>query len=83
MDNYDIIWSPIARLTYFDTLEYLQLNWPEQTLEDFINRTNEVLNLISKNPLLYAYSKEINVYKCVVVKQISLFYRIRITRQNC
>jgi hypothetical protein len=40
-------------------------------------RTDEVIRHISNNPLLYPYSKESNTHKCVVVKQVSLFYRVR------
>lgn len=77
MDNYEIIWSPIASFTYIDILEYLQENWPEKVLVDFIHRTEEVLKFISLNPKLYTYSNELDAYKSVIVKQVSLFYRIR------
>lgn len=77
MGNYEIIWSPIARISYLNILEYLRENWPEIVIEQFIFRTEEVLNYIGKNPHLYAYSTEMDAYKCVVVKQVSLFYKIK------
>lgn len=77
MANYTVIWSPMARLTYLEILEYLQDNWPEKVTENFIARTEEVLEHIAENPDLYIYSNITTCYRCVVVKQISLFYRVK------
>jgi plasmid stabilization system protein ParE len=77
MADYEISWSPIARLSYISILEYLHENWPEKVTIDFIARTEEVIKYISLNPQLYPFSKEIDVYRCVVVKQVSLFYRVK------
>jgi len=70
-----IVWSPTARITYFRILEYLDENWTEKELKAFIIRTEEAINHIGTNPLLYQYSKESNTHRCVIVKQVSLFYR--------
>lgn len=76
MAEYEIIWSPIAQISYLNILDYLQENWPEQVIENFIDRTEEAIQHINQNPFLYPYSTEINAYKCVVTKQVSLLYRI-------
>lgn len=70
-----IVGSPTARITYFRILEYLDENWTEKELKVFIIRTEEAINHIGTNPLLYQYSKESNTHRCVIVKQVSLFYR--------
>jgi len=77
MTVYPITWSPLARITYFKILEYLAGNWTLTVLEHFIDRTEEVINHIYENPLLYPYSKESDTHKCVLVKQVSLFYRVK------
>ena len=77
MTRYSIIWSPTARFTYYNNLEYLLGNWTFKELETFIDRTEEVINHISNNPLLYPYSQLSDTHKCVIVKQISLFYRVK------
>ncbi len=41
--SYQIIWSPQANQTYLLILEYLQRNWTEREINDFIERTEEVL----------------------------------------
>ena len=75
--SYSVAWSPSARVTYFQILDYLDEKWTVKEIEAFINRTEEVINYISDNPLLYPYSKESDTHKCVVIKQVSLFYRVR------
>ena len=77
MPQYSVIWSPLSKITYFQILEYLYENWTIRELNAFIERTEEVINHINNNPLLYPYSTEGDAHKCVVVKQVSLFYRLR------
>jgi plasmid stabilization system protein ParE len=75
--SYSVIWSPTARITYYQVLEYLDEKWTVKEIEVFIIRTEEVINYICDNPLLYPYSNESDTHRCVVVKQVSLFYRVR------
>ena len=77
MKPYSIIWSPRARITYFQILEYLDSNWTKKEVGFFVNRANEVKKHLIKNPLLYAGSVKANIHRCVVVKQVSLFYRVK------
>lgn len=77
MGYYSILWSPTSRFTYLQILEYLDEKWTLKELQKFINRTEEVITHICANPLLYPYSKESDTHKCVVVKQVSLFYRVK------
>ena len=77
---YTIIWSPLARTTYYQILDYLNEEWTFREIENFIDRTEEALTHISQNPLLYMYSKENDTYKCVLVKQVNLFYRLKSER---
>ena len=77
MTDYTIRWSPTARRTYFQTIDYLVEKWTEKEAEAFILRVEKVLGYIQENPYLYPYSRTGNTFKCVVVKQVSLFYRLR------
>ncbi len=74
--SYQIIWSPQANKTYMLILEYLQSKWTEREINNFIERTEEVLFFINQNPFLFPYSKQNNSYKCVVTAQTSLIYQI-------
>lgn len=75
--SYSVTWSPAAQLTYYYVMEYLDEHWTPRELRTFITRTEEVISHICDNPLLYPYSRESDTHKCVVVKQVSLFYRIK------
>jgi plasmid stabilization system protein ParE len=66
MTSNSVIWSSTARLTYYKILEYLLEHWTFKELEAFIDRTEEVINHICDNPLLYPYSRESDTHKCVV-----------------
>lgn len=77
MTAYTVIWSPRAKYTYYQTLEYLDEKWTSKEINAFVSRTEEVIAHICKNPLLYPYSKESDTHKCIIVKQISLFYRTK------
>lgn len=72
-----IIWSPVARITYYKILEYLEQNWTTKEIENFIYRVEYVIQHIKKNPLQYPASKEKNIHRCVVAKQVSLFFRLK------
>ena len=76
MTSYEVIWSPNARLTYYGILNYLNENWTFKEIDTFIARTEEAINHICQNPMLFPYSHKNNIHKCVVVKQVSLFYEI-------
>ena len=76
MVAYPILWSPTAKANYYQILEYLNDNWTIKELEAFVKRTEEVISHIYKNPSLYPYSESSDTHKCVVVKQVTLFYRV-------
>lgn len=75
--DYSVTWSPTARVSYNYILEYLDEKWTVKEIEAFINRTEEVINYICDNPLLYPYSKESDTHRCVLVRQVSLLYRVK------
>lgn len=77
MAAYGIVWSPAANASYYRILIYLEERWTIKELNDFINCSEELIHQISDNPLLYPFSQGSEIHKCVVVKQVSLFYRIK------
>jgi plasmid stabilization system protein ParE len=74
--RYEIKWSPEAERTYKIVLEYLLEKWTERELVNFINRTDEVIHYIAQNPRQYIYSKKKQVYRAVLTKHMSLYYRL-------
>jgi plasmid stabilization system protein ParE len=44
----EIVWTSQARKDYYKILDYLQENWGLNEVKNFIDKTEEVLNVIKK-----------------------------------
>ena len=69
-------WLPEAEITYALVLEYLKENWTPKEVIAFIDRTDEVIGQIAKQPKSYIYSKKKDAYRAVITRQTSLYYRV-------
>ncbi len=72
-----IDWTTEAEFTYDAIVFYLEQEWSEREVKNFISRVNEVLKLISKNPMLYKRSKQKGIHEAVVSKHNTLYYRVK------
>lgn len=72
-----VIWSPEAKRTFESVIQYLEENWSRKEAVNFIERVYDVVILISKHPQIFIYLPKHRAYRCVVVKRISLLYRIK------
>lgn len=75
--NYSVIWSPQSKESFENNIQRLLETWNEKEVSDFIDRVEEVLHLISKHPKIFRYLPGQDAYRCVIVKPVSLFYRLR------
>lgn len=72
----EIVWSPLADRDIENILEYLNENWNQKVIIRFLNKINIATKQILKNPHQYPIiNKKLQVRKCVVTKQNTLFYR--------
>jgi len=75
--NFEISWTDEAKYTFNENIEYLEDEWDLSTINNFLDRVEEVEASISENPNLYpVYRKADQVHKCVLNKHITLFYRV-------
>jgi plasmid stabilization system protein ParE len=72
---YKIIWLPKAEKRYQEIIDWLELNWSEKEIVNFIARTEDVVNLIRANPEIYRSSEKKNIRQAVVTKHNLLLYR--------
>ena len=77
--SFSIKWLPEAEITFALVLEYLEQKWTSKEVEIFIDRTDEVINYLSENPRQYIHSKKKDAYRAVITRQVSLYYRIKLT----
>lgn len=68
----------MARITYFEVIEYLEKDWTLKEINNFINEVEEVLKRISANPYMFQASRrKNNIRRGFITRHNSLYYRIR------
>jgi len=75
--NMKIIWTEKAILENQKNIDYLIESWDQKVLINYLNKLDKLINLLSTNPNLGQYDKEIESNKILVVKQIYIFYEMR------
>jgi hypothetical protein len=74
---YKVFWTVEAEETFIQNILYLEYNWTDSIIENFISKTEEAINSIRINPLLYPFvNKKKGIHKCLIVKQVSLYYEV-------
>jgi plasmid stabilization system protein ParE len=76
--SYILRWMPRGELTFNKNIEYLEKEWDEKTLKQFLERVGSVLELIQRNPFLYPlYNPAKKIRKCVIHGRVVLYYRVK------
>jgi len=61
--------------------EYLLTEWNQKVKSDFIKKLDKNIETIQKTPEIFPESEnKIGLYKCVITKQTTLFYRFNSKR---
>jgi plasmid stabilization system protein ParE len=73
-----ITWSALAVKTYLSNIEYLQKEWTQKEIDNFIVATERKLDLLKAQPHMGAVThKRSNIRKTAIVKRILLVYRFQ------
>jgi len=79
--NYKVFWTKEAEDTFNQNILFLGYQWGETVIENFINKTDSAIKTIKENPLLFpVINKKKAIHKCLVVKQVSLYYVVKENR---
>ena len=70
----NIQWSPVARLDYIQNITYLEEHWSEREIIVFNQSIEHHLNLLSSGTISFTKTNYKDVFKVVLIKQITLFY---------
>ena len=66
--------------TYDAVISQLDKRWGKKFVEEFEKKTAKAVSLISESPTLYPLADfGMDVYKCVLHKNCSMFYRVHLT----
>ena len=72
-----IEWTLLSRNDYWKNIEYLEKHWAKKEVVNFINEVDYSIDLLIKGNVLFVQSDYTNVYKMVIIKQITIYYSIK------
>ncbi|MCI9843780.1 type II toxin-antitoxin system RelE/ParE family toxin [Flavobacterium pectinovorum] len=75
----NVIWAPQAKKDFWNNIDYLEAEWFEKVALNFIEKVNTSISLLKNDNVLFIKTNYKNVYKIVITKHISLYYRIENT----
>jgi len=76
--GFKVVWTNKALDTFAQNIAYLQEKWTEKEVNAFSNKVNDILSAIREQPLMYRKSEKLsNVHIGLIVKQVSLVYRVK------
>jgi len=71
-----IEWTLLSKNDYWKNIEYLETQWAEKEVLNFINEVHYSLDLLAKGNVIFVKSDYANTYKMVLIKQITIYYSI-------
>ena len=75
--SYSINWTLRGELTFHENIEYLEQEWNNAVINQFLERVGVVIDKIRMNPFLYPQHKPSqNIRRCIINGRIILYYRI-------
>ncbi|MBL7113702.1 MAG: type II toxin-antitoxin system RelE/ParE family toxin [Bacteroidales bacterium] len=72
-----IEWSLKAVQNLEDIIIYLEKNWTQKEISKFITKFEKQLAVISTFPFAYPISQKKNIHRCVMSKNVTIYYIIR------
>lgn len=71
-----VIWAPQAKKDFWNNIDYLEAEWSEKVALHFIEKVNTTIEFLKNDNVLFIKTNFKSVYKIVIAKHISLYYRI-------
>ncbi|MBX3044225.1 MAG: type II toxin-antitoxin system RelE/ParE family toxin [Candidatus Kapabacteria bacterium] len=76
--TYIIKWSEKSKNDFIEIVDYLLINWGNYSAKKFKNKVFKSIELILKFPSIYPITEyRKNLRRCIVVKQVSLYYQVK------
>ena len=71
-----VLWNNKAKLDYFENIDFLLLNWSKKEAQEFIDEVYHIEYILSIGNVDFQDTDFVGVKRCVIRKQITLFYRV-------
>ena len=75
-NGYKIYWTENALNELDERFKYLEKHFTEKEIKKLASKIESVIGLIAQNPQLFPKSEFKDVYKIVILKYNTLYYRI-------
>lgn len=69
-------WNKLARFDYYQNIDYLLRAFSEKEAQEFIDEVDETEFILKQGNIEFQETNAKNVKRCVICKQISLFYKV-------
>jgi len=70
-----VSWSKPAKIDYWNNIEYLEKEWTSVEVYNFMDKVDEIIDLLTKENLTFKPTIYKNTFQVPVLKQITLYYR--------
>ncbi|NBC82153.1 MAG: type II toxin-antitoxin system RelE/ParE family toxin [Bacteroidetes bacterium] len=67
-------WNKLARYDYYQNIDYLLHEWSEKDAQEFIDEVDEIEFILIQGKVEFQDTAVCDVKRCVICKQITLFY---------
>jgi plasmid stabilization system protein ParE len=67
-------WNKLARLDYYENIDYLLQNWSEKEAQLFIEKVFKIETILTHGNVEFQDTNRAGIKRCVINKQITLFY---------
>ena len=75
---FKIIWSAEAKVTYLGIIDYLNTEWTEREVRNFVERVHNKLDILTVHPEIgRVHKKRYKIHKTLIHKKVSLVYHIK------
>ncbi len=72
----EIRWSQESVDTFNKIIEYLEKNWSQRGIENFINATEITLRFITESPKMFRKTSKKNVHEALITPHNLMIYKI-------
>lgn len=74
--GFKILWTDHALNELEQTIYYLEKEFMEKEIRKLVNKIESITELISRNPNIFPKSENKQIFKAIVLKYNTMFYRI-------
>lgn len=69
-------WNKMARLDYYDNIEFLLSEWSEKDAQEFIDEVDKTEFILKQENVDFQNTDMPAIKRCVICRQITLFYKV-------